>query len=104
MRLPRVEITYCTQCRWMLRSVWYLQELLVTFGDILGEATLIPSTGGVFEIRVQTAHDRSELIWDRRRDGGFPDVKWLKQQVRDRIAPDMSLGHSDQPQREGEAN
>ena len=25
---PRVEIEYCTQCRWLLRAAWMAQELL----------------------------------------------------------------------------
>jgi uncharacterized protein YcaQ len=28
---PRVQIHYCTQCRWLLRAAWYAQELLTTF-------------------------------------------------------------------------
>jgi hypothetical protein len=36
-----------------------------------------------------------EVIWDRTTDGGFPETKVLKQKVRDRINPDMNLGHSD---------
>jgi selenoprotein W-related protein len=34
-------------------------------------------------------------VWERKRDGGFPDVKQLKQLVRDRIDPDRDLGHID---------
>ena len=36
-RTPRVEIVYCTQCRWLLRAAWMAQELLTTFADELGE-------------------------------------------------------------------
>ncbi|MGL5495811.1 MAG: Rdx family protein, partial [Aeromonas sobria] len=28
---PRIEIRYCTLCRWMLRAAWLAQELLSTF-------------------------------------------------------------------------
>lgn len=85
-----VTITYCTQCNWLLRSAWMAQELLSTFGTELGSVALVPGTGGVFEIRLD-----GELIWERKRDGGFPDVKALKQMVRDRIAPGRDLGHTD---------
>ncbi|HTJ56598.1 MAG TPA: SelT/SelW/SelH family protein [Devosiaceae bacterium] len=88
--LPVVSITYCTQCNWLLRAAWMGQELLQTFGTDLGQLTLVPGTGGVFEISVDGA-----LIWERKRDGGFPDVKTLKQLVRDRIDPDRDLGHID---------
>jgi selenoprotein W-related protein len=46
---PRVEITYCTGCRWLLRAAWMAQELLSTFSDELGEVALRPGSGGVFE-------------------------------------------------------
>ena len=36
-----------------------------------------------------------ETIWERVRDGGFPDVKALKQRVRDRLEPGRDLGHID---------
>lgn len=86
----RISITYCTGCNWLLRSGWMAQEILSTFGTDIGGVTLIPGTGGIFEIRVG-----DDLIWDRKRDGGFPDVKVLKQMVRDRIDPDRDLGHID---------
>ncbi len=68
------------------------QEVLSTFSLEMGEVTLVPGTGGIFEIRLD-----GELIWERKRDGGFPDVKQLKQMVRDRIDPDRDLGHIDRP-------
>ena len=89
---PAVTIAYCTQCHWLLRSAWMTQELLSTFADELGSVTLIPGTGGIFEIRLD-----GELLWERKRDGGFPDIRALKQQVRDRIAPARDLGHVDRP-------
>ena len=87
---PAVTITYCRQCNWMLRSGWMAQELLSTFSEELGLVTLVPGTGGIFTIEVD-----GELIWDRTRDGGFPDVKALKGRVRDRVDPDRDLGHLD---------
>ncbi|MBS0563666.1 MAG: SelT/SelW/SelH family protein [Proteobacteria bacterium] len=89
-KAPLISLTYCTQCNWLLRSAWMAQELLQTFGTDLGGVTLRPGTGGVFEIRLDGA-----LIWERKRDGGFPDVKALKQMVRDRIDPARDLGHVD---------
>jgi selenoprotein W-related protein len=96
-RTPRVEIVYCKDCRWMLRAAWMAQELLSTFSDELGEVALVPGTGGVYEIRVDDA-----LVWSRAEQGGFPDVKALKQLVRDRIAPAKDLGHADRQPAPGE--
>lgn len=87
---PRIAITYCTQCQWLLRAAWMGQELLSTFGTDLGEVALVPGTGGVFVITVDVA-----TIWDRRTDGGFPEAKVLKQRVRDIVWPERDLGHSD---------
>lgn len=87
---PRIVITYCTQCQWLLRAAWMAQELLMTFTEDLAEVALAPATGGEFVI----AYD-GETIWDRRRDGGFPAIKTLKQLVRDRLDPGRDLGHID---------
>ena len=66
------------------------QELLVTFDQELSELTLKPGTGGVFEVWAN-----GELVWSRKTEGRFPEITELKQLVRDRIAPDKDLGHSD---------
>ena len=87
---PRVEIVYCRQCRWLLRAAWMAQELLTTFEEELGEVALIPGGGGVFEVRVGES-----LVWSRKAEGGFPEIKVLKQRVRDAVAPERDLGHSD---------
>lgn len=89
----RVEIAYCTQCRWLLRSAWMAQELLSTFEQEIGELTLRPGTGGVFEVRVN-----GTLVWSRKERGRFPEITELKQIVRDQVAPDRSLGHVDRGQ------
>ncbi|HEX4765085.1 MAG TPA: SelT/SelW/SelH family protein [Lichenihabitans sp.] len=87
---PRIAVSYCTQCQWLLRAAWMAQELLSTFGADLGEVALVPATGGLFRI----AYD-GETIWDRKTEGGFPDIKTLKQRVRDRLDPGRDLGHVD---------
>jgi selenoprotein W-related protein len=87
---PRIEIEYCTQCRWLLRAAWMAQELLVTFEQEIGGVTLVPGSGGVFEIRVDSAP-----IWSREDQGRVPEIKELKRLVRDRVAPGKDLGHVD---------
>lgn len=89
-RGPRVEIEFCAQCRWLLRAGWTAQELLTTFDGELGEVALIPGTGGVFEVRVDGA-----TIWSRKGEGRFPEMKELKQRLRDVVAPERDLGHSE---------
>jgi selenoprotein W-related protein len=85
-----IVIHYCNLCRWMLRANWLAQELLTTFDSEIQEVSLRPGSGGVFEIWLN-----NELLWERKRDGGFPEAKEIKQRVRDAICPERDLGHSD---------
>jgi selenoprotein W-related protein len=66
------------------------QELLTTFDTEISQLTLVPGSGGIFEV---TADD--QLIWSRKDAGRFPEITELKQKVRDVIAPERHLGHSD---------
>ena len=88
---PQIEIEYCPGCRWLLRAGWTAQELLTTFEAELGAVTLRPSdTSGTFRVSLD-----GDLIWDRKTEARFPEIKELKQRVRDYIAPERDLGHSD---------
>ena len=67
------------------------QELLTTFEQELSEVALVPGSGGVFAIRVD-----GETVWSRAEaGGGSPDPTAIKRSVRDLVAPDKSLGHTD---------
>jgi len=63
------------------------QELLSTFPDDLAEVALVPESGGI--------SCDGEPVWERKTDGGFPDIRTLKQRVRDRLDADRDLGHLD---------
>jgi selenoprotein W-related protein len=94
----RVVITYCVKCRWLLRAQWYAAELLQTFEEDIGEVVLRPAAkdveAGVFRIEVET-DDGAVSVWNRKRDGGFPEIGELKRRVRDQVAPERALGHMD---------
>ncbi|ELR05992.1 hypothetical protein VC83_08151 [Pseudogymnoascus destructans] len=109
---PRIVIKFCTQCKWMLRAAYFAQELLSTFSTDLGEVALQPATGGVFSIEifysttpnsttqaetgtVTSVTVESKLLWDRKTEGGFPEIKDIKRRVRDIIDPNRDLGHVD---------
>ncbi len=66
------------------------QELLTTFEGELGEVALVPGAGVVFDVRVQ-----GEIVFSRAAQGRFPESKELKQLIRDCVAPDKDLGHSE---------
>jgi selenoprotein W-related protein len=87
-----LEITYCTQCRWLLRAAWLAQELLTTFEQDLASVSLRPGSKGIFNITLN-----QKLIFSRKEAGRFPEAKEIKQLVRDLIDPSRDLGHSDRP-------
>ena len=88
MALPRVEIRYCTRCRFMLRAAYLAQELLTTFEKELGEVALVPSSGGIFEVTLD-----GETVASNRRTKRMPEAGEVKRILRDRMAPDRKIGH-----------
>ena len=74
----------------MMRAAWLAQEVLTTFSEEIGEVALQPGTDGVLEIRLN-----GDLLYSRKTEGRFPEAKEVKQLIRDRIAPQRDLGHSD---------
>jgi selenoprotein W-related protein len=88
---PTITIEYCPKCGWMLRAAYMAQEFLTTFTDYVEAVALKPGAiSGVFRIYID-----NNLVFDRKSNGGFSEVKELKQLLRDKINPGMSLGHSD---------
>lgn len=88
---PTITIEYCPKCGWLLRAAYMAQELLTTFAEELDGVTLKPSeVAGRYTITVD-----EEIVFDRKQNGGFADIKDIKQLVRDKAAPEKSLGHSD---------
>jgi selenoprotein W-related protein len=69
------------------------QELLTTFVEEIGELSLKPGMGGVFRVYID-----EKVLFDRKEAGRFPEIKELKQIVRDQIAPSKHLGHSESNQ------
>jgi selenoprotein W-related protein len=85
---PRIEITYCTRCKFLLRASWLAQELLTTFESELDEVALRPGSGGIFEVRLN-----DEVIASNADGGAMPDPAQVKRLLRDRIAPGRQIGH-----------
>ena len=88
MSAPRVEITYCTRCKFLLRAAWLAQELLTTFESELSEVALRPGSGGIFEVQLD-----GETIASNRDGGAMPNVGDVKRLLRDRLAPGRKIGH-----------
>jgi selenoprotein W-related protein len=88
---PGITIEYCPKCGWLLRAAYMAQEILITFTNELKGVMLQPAeVSGQYTIYVD-----DEKIFDRKEQGRFPEVKELKQLIRDKIAPEKDLGHSD---------
>ncbi|KIM45798.1 hypothetical protein M413DRAFT_64762 [Hebeloma cylindrosporum] len=96
-----VTIEFCDRCRWLHRATWVQTELFLTFPPpVIGTISLIPlnadETAGRFRVWLSTkGSDIPLLVWDRKVEGGFPELKVLKQRIRDHVQPGKSLGHSD---------
>jgi len=91
MEQPLIEIEYCTKCKWLLRASWIAQELLSTFSEDIRGVSLIPGNeAGIFEIRCG-----QNIIWERGKKKGMPEIKELKRKIRDVVAPEKDLGHVD---------
>lgn len=82
----------------------FAQELLSTFSTDLGEVALQPATGGVFNIEIfyttapnsTTQAERgtvtsvtvqSQVLWDRKTEGGFPGKFFLLQWHHSLVSP-----------------
>ena len=88
---PSVTIEYCPKCGWLLRAAYMAQEVLTTFTDDVKQVTLQPSeVGGSYKIFID-----DKKIFDREEWKSFPEIKEIKQMVRDVVNPGKSLGHAD---------
>ena len=91
MEKPLITIEYCPKCHWLLRAAYMAQEFLTTFENELKGVTLHPSEiNGTFLITID-----GKKLFDRKEYGGFPEIKELKQMIRDVVSPGKSLGHAD---------
>ena len=75
-----LEITYCARCNFLPRATWVAQELLHTYGDFVSGLTLVPAHGGIFEVRAN-----GELLASTKTEGGFPEIRKLKDAINLRL-------------------
>jgi selenoprotein W-related protein len=54
--------------------------LLATFKQRIGELTLIPASGGCFELSLD-----GKLVYSKLQTGKFPDEKWVLDAVETRL-------------------
>jgi selenoprotein W-related protein len=88
---PTITIEYCPKCGWLLKAAYMAQEILTTFTDDIKSVSLQPSeVAGRYTIFLN-----DKEIYDRKEQGHFPEIKELKQMIRDIVNPSKNLGHSD---------
>lgn len=116
-RYPRVVIEFCASCKWHLRAVWYLQEIMQTFS--VPEKNFIPEIAvqpiydqpGIFQVLViKDLVSEADILYKKKSKktqepqsedfyyDGFPDSKFLKALLRDKLFPSENLGHIDKYQ------
>jgi selenoprotein W-related protein len=71
---PRLEIEFCTKCRFQGRAFWMARELFDVVPEIVGEIALVPSSGGVFTVRYGGA-----IVWELATNGRFPEPKDIRE-------------------------
>ncbi|MFN0147438.1 MAG: SelT/SelW/SelH family protein [Dehalococcoidia bacterium] len=86
---PRISITYCTKCNFLPRAAWLAQELLHTFGDSLAGVTLVPGSGGVFEVACE-----GDTIFSTKSHGRFPETRELRELVGARVEGGWKSRHA----------
>ena len=92
--MNKISIEYCIGCRWIHRAHWMSTELLTTFNDnsILKEVSIRPSSEtGTFKIIL----NEDTVLFNRGEEKRFPELKEIKQKIRNIIDPSKNLGHSD---------
>ena len=90
MKKHIIKINFCTKCGWLTRASWLSQEFINTFESDISSINLVPDRNGKFEIRCSNV-----MIFSRKKEGKFIDLKLMKQRIRDIVNPSMNLGHSD---------
>ena len=70
----RLEIEFCTKCRFQGRAFWLARELFDVVPELVGEIALIPSSGGVFTVRYNGAN-----VWELASSGRFPEPKDIRE-------------------------
>lgn len=67
--------------------------MLKNLGKDMEEVEISKGKGGVFEISVKMKDGREEIIWERKRDGGFKEEKVIKKRVSDIVWKERDMGN-----------
>ena len=65
---PKLSIEYCTSWGYIAKAISLAEALLKNYKNDVGEVTLIPSSGGVFEVVIN-----SDLVFSKKELNRFPE-------------------------------
>lgn len=68
----KISIEYCTAWNYLPRAASVATEMLNKYGNNIKSLTLIPSSGGVFEVI-----KNDKLIFSKKESGRFPELNEL---------------------------
>ena len=72
----RLEIEFCTACKFQGRAFWLARELFDQRSDLADEIVLVPSSGGVFIVRYD-----GQTVFDYKTERRFPEPKDVREAV-----------------------
>lgn len=72
----RLEIEFCTTCKFQGRAFWLARELFDARPDLADEIVLLPSSGGAFVVRYD-----GETLWDYAKERQFPEPKDIREKA-----------------------
>jgi selenoprotein W-related protein len=72
----RIEIEFCTACKFQGRAFWLARELFDQRPDLAGEWMLVPSSSGVFIVRYD-----GRIVWDYAVSERFPEPKEVREAI-----------------------
>src|SRR6267154_2298698 len=72
----RLEIEFCTACKFQGRAFWLARELFDRRPDLADEYVLVPSSNGVFIVRFD-----GDVVWDYAKTDRFPEPKEVREAI-----------------------
>lgn len=71
----RLEITFCSVCKFGGRAFWLARELYDQRPELIAAISLLPTQGGVFRVRYG-----DDVVWDYPAvQDGFPEPKQIRE-------------------------
>jgi len=78
--MKKITIEYCTSWGYLNRAVSLANNLLSENKKSISELTLIPSSGGVFEVKLD-----SDLVFSKKELQRYPEENEIEELVKERL-------------------